>query len=275
MTYANIGGVRSDAGPPEAATPAWLAQLVTALAGGLEPGAARALTARIDADVARLGGLVPFAVVHDWHAATVVPLLRAVCADQAQVGELHARALAGSPVAAARWRDALEPALREIYYLAYPYDDAYQANYESAQVYGTAHDFGEAGTREYATYYAELATGANRRAHADANAIACARACAAAFAAADPAGYARTYPAAAARAYARALASSGGARALASPGGARALASSGYARALASSGDAAGDQAARVRAASARLAAGLAASLGRAGREAPHVAPGD
>jgi hypothetical protein len=249
--------VRSDAGYLDAASPAWLAQLVTALAGGLEPGAARALTARIDADVARLGGLVPFAVVHDWHAATVAPLLRAVCAGQAQVGELHARALAGSPVAAARWRGALEPALREIYHLAYPYDAAYQANYESARLYGTAHDFGETGTREYATYYAELATGANRRAHADANAIACARACAAAFAAADPAGYAQTYPAATARAYARALASAGDA--------------AGAGEAV---GDAAGDLDARDRAASARLAAGLAASLGRAGREAPHAAPG-
>src|SRR6202043_3954873 len=51
--------------------PAWLAQVVTALFDGQEPAAARDWAARIHADLVRLDGRVPFAVVHDWHADTV------------------------------------------------------------------------------------------------------------------------------------------------------------------------------------------------------------
>jgi len=224
-------------------TPAWLAQVVTALFDGLEPAAARDWAARIHAQLVWLDDAVPFAVVHDWHARTVAPLLGEVCDGQAAVGALHARALAGSSVAEPRWAAALEPALRDVYRRAYAYDDAYRVNYDSAHAYGTANGFGDEGTREYATYYAELATGANLRAYADANAIAGAHACATAFAAADPVAYAQTYPYAAARAYARALASA----------------------------EADADRSARERTAHARLADGLAASLGRAAPEHPRT----
>jgi hypothetical protein len=230
---------RLDVGPggddaPDLGRPAWLAQVVTALFDSGEPAAAHDWAARIHADLVRLDGRVPFTVVHDWHAETVAPLLGEVCEGQAAVGALHALARAGSPVAEAQWTAALEPALRDLYRRAYAYDDAYRVNYDSAYRYGTANDFGEDGTREYATYYAELATGANLRAYADANAIANARACAAAFAAADPVAYAGTYPYAAARGYACAWANGGA------------------------------DRLARERTAHVRLAEGLAASLGRA-----------
>jgi hypothetical protein len=231
---------RLDAGSPgddvpDLGMPTWLAQVVTALFDGQEPSAAYVWVARIHAELVRLDGRVPFAVVHDWHADAVVPLLDEVCEGQAAVGALHARALAGLPVAEAQWTETLEPALRDIYRRAYAYDDAYRVNYDSANAYGAANGFGEAGTREYATYYAELATGANLRAYADANAVANARALATAFA--------ETYPYAAARAYACARANA----------------------------DGGADRSARDRKAHARLAAGLAAGLGRAAGEPPRT----
>lgn len=238
---------RLDTGPggddaPDLGMPPWLAQVVTALFDGQEAAAAHVWAARIHADLVRLDGRVPFAVVHDWHADTVVPLLDEVCDGQAAVGALHARALAGWPVAEAQWTAALEPALRDVYRRAYAYDDAYRVNYDSACAYGTANGFGEEGTREYATYYAELATGANLRAYADANAVANARALATAFAAADPVAYAETYPYAAARACAFAWVNAAG-----------------------------GDRSARDQKVHARLAAGLTASLGRAAGGPPRA----
>ena len=261
---------------------AWLAQVVTALFDGQEPAAAHDWAARVHADLVRLDGRVPFAVVHDWHAETVAPLLDEVCEGQAAVGALHARALAGSPVAQPQWTAALEPALRDVYRRAYAYDDAYRVNYDSAHVYGTANGFGEEGTREYATYYAELATGANLRAYADANAIANARACATAFAAADPVRYAESYPYAAARAYALALANADGAcdrsgrdrTAHAQLAEERPADLSGRDRMAHAhlAEERAADQSGRGRTAHARLAEGLAASLGRAASGHPRNA---
>jgi hypothetical protein len=225
--------------------PDWLTQLITALSAGPEPAAGRAWEAEVRGYLAN-PELVPLAAVHDWHATTVVPLLSELCAEQAPVGELHAQALAGRPVTAAQWTAALRAALPEVYRRAYAYRAAWQVNYDSAQEYGTAHNFGDDGTREYAVYYADLATGANLRAYADANTIATAAALAIAFASADPLAYAESCPYATVRAYALALASSS------DPG---------------QPGDQAGqetvDQSNRERAAYARLALGLAASLHR------------
>ena len=235
---------------PAAGMPAWLAQLVAALIDGQQPGTADDWARRLQAELVRLDGEVPFTVVHDWHARTVAPLLEQACADgsvQRAVGRLHAAALAGRSVTEPEWAAALEPALREVYQRAYGYSDAYAVNYANAEVYGTANGFGEAGTREYATYYAELATGANLRAYADANAIANARACAAAFATADPAAYAESYPYAAVRAYAQALADPAGSAAE-----------------FGDSGTAAAQRDAHRWAAYHRLADGLLGSLGRA-----------
>ncbi len=241
-----------DAGPGPhcgpAGPPAWPAQVAWALFAGQEPAAAREWAGRVHERLRRMSGQVPFAVVHDWHATTVLPLLSRSCAGQEQVGALHASALAGATVTRAQWAGALEAALPEVYRRAYAYRDAWQVNYDGALVYGTAHGFGEEGARDYAVYYADLATGANVRAYADANAYASARSWADAFAAADPDGYARTFPYAAVRAYALALAST------ADPGqpGAARDAQDPAART------------AREQAAYARLADGLAASLDRA-----------
>jgi len=185
--------------PPAPGLPPWTARLLDALYQGQ---GADDWAGRVHAELVRLAGQVPFSVVHDWHAGTVLPLLEPVCAPSELAG-LHAQAGAGKVVPAETWRAALEPALRAIYYQAYDYASGYAVNYANAEVYGLANDFGEEGTREYASYYAELATGANRRACADANAIAVGQALADCFAAAG-AGYAETFPDAAVRAYAQA-----------------------------------------------------------------------
>jgi hypothetical protein len=188
--------------PPASGLPAWTARLLDALYEGQSEGV-QDWAGRVHAQLVRLAGRVPFSVVHDWHVGTVWPLLEPVCATSELAG-LHARAGAGQVVPAETWRVALEPALRAIYHRAYDYDSGYAVNYANAEVYGLANDFGEQGTREYASYYAELATGANRKASADANAIAVGRALADCFAADDPVGYAESFPDAAVRAYAQA-----------------------------------------------------------------------
>lgn len=202
--------------PPAPGLPAWIARLLDALYEGLlaEDANFQDWAAKVHAELVRLTGQLPFSVVHDWHANTVLPLLDQVCGPSELVG-LHAQAGAGKGIPAETWWAALEPVLRVIYDRAYDYGSGYAVNYANAEVYGLANDFGEEGTREYASYYAELATGANRRASADANAIAVGRALAGCFAAADPVGYAESFPDATVRAYAQAACASGAYRQLA------------------------------------------------------------
>ncbi|MFI0737255.1 SpcZ [Streptomyces sp. NPDC021100] len=220
--------------------PDWLAQLTGALWDGLEPGTAGEWARRVHDACARLDGRVPLAVVHDWHAHTVLPpLAEPEGADSAAyeaVRALHLRAAAGEPVAEDVWAAALEPALRDVHRRAYPYADAFATAASNALAWARTNDYGEAEAREFADGYAELNTGANVTSYADANALVHARALAAAYAAADPAAYAACYPFAAVNAYALALAGQ----------------------------DTADGREERRRAACGRLAAGLAGSLERA-----------
>lgn len=186
--------------PPAPGLPSWTARLLDALYEGV---AADDWVARVHWELVRLNGAVPFAVLHHWQAGTVLPLLEPAC-ETSELAGLHAQAAIGQIVPAETWRAALEPVLRVVYHRAYDYGSGYAVNYANAEVYGLANDFGEEGTREYASYYAELATGANRPASANANAIAVSQVLAACFANADPVGYAESFPDAAVRAYARA-----------------------------------------------------------------------
>ncbi len=203
-----LDGYQDSGRAPAPGLPGWLAQLAIALFEGQVPDAARTWVARLHAGVASLGGQIPFHVVHDWHFSTVVPLAGAHFGNMTEAGALHARALTGTPVTAGEWASALEPALRQLYLRAYAYEEAWWVNYDSAHAYGLANGFGEESTLEYAAHYANLATGANRQAFADANAAAGAAALAAAYVGSDPAAYAVACPYAVARAYARAAARS-------------------------------------------------------------------
>ncbi|MFE9404161.1 SpcZ [Streptomyces sp. NPDC006530] len=192
--------------------------MAASLFAGQDSGSADAWARRLHAGLGRLGGQVPFRVVHDWHVSTVVPLLAQASVrcgadgeDQEGVRRLHSRALAGERVTETEWAEALGPALGEVYRRAYPYADAHAAASAGAHAYAMDNDYGEERAAEFASVYAELNSDANARSFADANALVNARALAAAFAAADEHALADAYPFAYVRACALAVAGADGA----------------------------------------------------------------
>ncbi|SCL14472.1 hypothetical protein GA0070616_0450 [Micromonospora nigra] len=188
--------------------PAWLTAVLAALAEGHETAPAH-WRRRVDAELDRLAGRVPFRVVYDWHARV---LASTPDGDAGRpVGDLFRRALAGDRAGAHEWHAALRPALRGLYRAAYPYADARSVAYANAHAYATANGYGPDEAVEFAAHYADLSTGANAEAFADANAIANADALGTALARADGPAYALTYPAALVRAYAMAAANRAGA----------------------------------------------------------------
>ena len=170
-------GATLEDGPSGDGMEPWPVQLATALSegAGLSCGGA----GRAAAELARLAGRVPFRVVHDWHASTVVPLLMEAATRRgegtgllAAAGQLHTRALAGERIEAAEWTATLEPALRELYRAAYPYTEAHATASANAHAYAMANDYGAAEATRFAAGYAELNTTANARSCAVANALA-------------------------------------------------------------------------------------------------------
>lgn len=250
---------RLEAGPGGAAghrEPEWFGQAAVTLFGGQDPGAARDWARRVHAELDRLDGRVPFSVVHDWHAHTLVPALAGTGSgadggtDSAADGGalesvrlLHLRALAGERATETEWADALVPALTGVYDRAYPYEVSYASSSASAREYALDNDYDEERAAEFAEMYAKLNTDANARSFADANALANARALAVAFAGADEGALAQAYPFAYVRACALAVSATDG---------------------KGDEGNKGGQESAAYRAACGRLADGLAGSLGRA-----------
>jgi hypothetical protein len=188
--------------------PAWLVQVAAVLFDGQAAATAKAWARRIHGELERLGGRVPFGVVHDWHAHTVAPMLAQACerlggaaGPQESVRSLHARALAGERIGEAEWVAVLEPALLQVYRHAFSYAAAYATARASAHAYATANGYSADAAIEFAENYAELSTDANAQSYADANAKANAKAAAAAYAAADDQAYAESYPFAQVAAY--------------------------------------------------------------------------
>ncbi|AYN43229.1 SpcZ [Streptomyces dangxiongensis] len=194
--------------------PDWLWQVIAVLYDGQDAAAAaKDWALRLHDELGRLGGRVPFAVVHDWHARAVAPMLAEACArrglprgPQEAVRDMHVRALAGERPGEAEWEAVLEPALREAYRLAYAYAEAFAQAYAGAHAYAVANAYGEGRAAEFASGYAELNTGANAASFAVGNALANAGASAAAWAAADAHAYAEAWPFAHVRVYAHAWA---------------------------------------------------------------------
>lgn len=194
---------------PGAELPSWLAQLAAALFRGQDEPTARRWARSAHTALGRLEGPVPFAVVHDWHAHAVAPLLAEVSARRGGEGaalesvrRLHERALAGERATEEEWTEALGPALTQVYGYAYAYADAYATASVNACEYAMDNDYGEEKAAEFAAMYAKLNTDANARSYADANALANTRVLAAAFAAADEQAFAQAYPFAYVHAYA-------------------------------------------------------------------------
>jgi hypothetical protein len=252
------------------ALPSWLPPVLATLIDGCGSGAGAEpeWLRRIGGRLRDSGGAVPFAVVHDWQAHTVLPMLLAVLEASsaasasggtgssegvgsseafeavAALQRLHGQATAGEPAEAPVWEAALRPVLHQLYRLAYDYAGSYATAHASASTYATANNFSPAGAVSFAESYAAYSAEANRQSFAESNAPATAAALAAAYAqhgsTAAEVAYAEAYPFALVRACARAST------------GARAAPDS-------------DEQGGRGQAAYLRLADGLADSLARVG----------
>ena len=180
--------------------PAWLLQVLSTLYDGQDPETAarwgRRITRRVPAD-----GQLPFAVLHDWQARTVVPMMAAAeqpegVAEQpaAELRRMHARAAAGNRFEVSDWRAAIEPVLHQLYRDAYGYADAYATAHASASAYAAANNFSPDGAVRFADSYAADSTEANRQSYAESNAVANAALLAVAYTSCDAQAYAETYP---------------------------------------------------------------------------------
>jgi len=197
--------------PPEALqsarVPSWLDQVREVLA---DPAGGDDGTAYSTAEV-------PFVAVHHWHAGAVADLIgEAVARHGVDAGPhealcaVHARAAAGEPVGEDVWSAVLEPALHEVYRLAYPRDQAHSRASSAAASFARSRGWSEDEAERYGETYARMNTEVSERVHAEANAIANAAAYTVAFATGDAEAYARAWPFALVRAWIAAYAGPAG-----------------------------------------------------------------
>lgn len=205
---------------PADALPTWLPPVLATLIDGCGGGsdASAGWLRRIGGQLHASGGAVPFAVVHDWQARTVLPMMLAALEpaepseasdSMAALQRLHARAAGGEPAEESAWRAALEPALYELYRLAYDHAASYASAHASASAYASANNFSPDGAVSFAESYATHSADTNRQSFAESNAPAAAAALAAAYALPDggtEAAFAEAYPFALVRACAQAAA---------------------------------------------------------------------
>ncbi|MET8524741.1 hypothetical protein [Micromonospora sp. NPDC005172] len=192
-------------------------QVMVVLAENQPIDAAAVLPHRLHIGQELRGMTVPFGIVHDWQAATVIPLIREAIercggegtAQGALLG-LHRRAAEGDLVVESKWSQALRLALYELYWHAYPHKAVYGETY--ARNHRLQRDRGadEATAVEVAQAVADLKRTTHARAFAEANAAANARALAAAYARTDPVAFAKALPFAQMHACARVWAAGSG-----------------------------------------------------------------
>lgn len=178
--------------------PSWLDQVCEALA---EPTSDRSGLPYTAAEV-------PFVAAHHWHAGAVAELIgeatgrRGVdTAPHDAVRAAHARAAAGEPIGAHVWSAVLEPALADVYRLAYPREQVHSRASSAAASFARSRGWSEDEAEHYGETCARLNTEVSERVHAEANALANAAACSAAFASHDADDYARVWPFAMVRAW--------------------------------------------------------------------------
>ena len=131
---------------PAEIMPRWLAQMVPWFFDGQTFENAKTWGEAFYAELARLGGNVPFSVVHDWHATVVGPL--AIERAEARKGDVSAHralaemqfsALTGKKMTADEWRPILKAAFLDIYKFRYRADaNAYAYAYADAHAYAAA-----------------------------------------------------------------------------------------------------------------------------------------
>ncbi|WP_162794004.1 SpcZ [Streptomyces paludis] len=206
--------VPPEALPPTSATsvPSWLDQVREALtdpAGGGGHDGLLPYAATTE---------VPFAAVHHWHAGAVAELIAEAAvrhgaerAPHDAVRAVHVRAAAGEAITEDAWSAVLEPALREVYRLAYPRERVYSRASSAAASFARSRGWSEDEAERYGETYARTNTEASARVHAEANALANSAAYAAAFATGSAEEYARAWPFATVRAWIAAYAGPAGA----------------------------------------------------------------
>ena len=177
-------GVLGDAvdGPnkcPATIMPRWLAQMVPAFFDRQKFDDAKDWGLRFYAALDRIGGNVPFSVVHDWQANTVcvlgidaAKLRNRDTAPHEALKALHERSLAGEKISADEWK----PVLKNVYAnananaYAYAYANAYAYAYAYADA--DAYAYANAYTYAYANAYTYVNAYAYAYAYADAYAYA-------------------------------------------------------------------------------------------------------
>ncbi|MPY30228.1 SpcZ [Streptomyces adustus] len=142
-----------------------------------------------------------FAALHLWHAGTVADLIgEAVArhggdpAPHEALRAVHARAAAGEVFGENAWSAVLEPALREVYRLAYPGEQVRARAAAAASSFALSRGWAEEDAEDYGNSYARMHTEVSERVHAGANAVANAAAYALAFATRDAWEYAHAWP---------------------------------------------------------------------------------
>ncbi|MER5604295.1 SpcZ [Streptomyces sp. NPDC002265] len=142
-----------------------------------------------------------FAALHLWHAGAVADLIgEAVArhggdpAPHEALRAVHARAVAGEVFGESVWLAVLEPALREVYRLAYPGEQVRARAAAAASSFALSRGWAEKDAEDYGDTYARMHTEVSERVYVGANAIANAAAYALAFATRDAREYAHAWP---------------------------------------------------------------------------------
>jgi hypothetical protein len=176
---------------PAQIMPRWLAQMVPAFFDRQGLGDAKIWGLNFYKALDRIGGIVQFSVIHDWHFATVCDLAidvnkknRRDVVPHIALKALHKKALHGEKISVDEWR----PVLKATY--ADADADAYASAYADADAAAYAAAYADAYAAAYAAAYAEADAAAYADADAYASAYADADAAAAAYAEADAAAYA-------------------------------------------------------------------------------------
>ncbi|MFD1311133.1 SpcZ [Streptomyces kaempferi] len=144
---------------------------------------------------------VPFVAVHLWHAGAAADLIGEAVArrggDSAPheaLRALHERAAAGEAFGEGAWSEVLEPALREVYRLAYPREQVHDRAAAAASAFALSRGWAEEDAEDYGETYARMNTEVSERVHAEANTVANTAAHALAFATGEAEDYARAWP---------------------------------------------------------------------------------
>jgi hypothetical protein len=162
---------------PAQIMPRWLAQMVPWFFDSQDADQAKAWGLAFYEQLARIGGNVPFSVIHDWQASVVGPMAIEIAEKNGRYATVHKAlvemqfaALTGKKFTADEWRPTLKAAFLDIYLLKYGadvYADVY-AN-ANANVYANVYAYANvnANANVYADVYADAYANADAYVYAD------------------------------------------------------------------------------------------------------------